>query len=134
MLTGIGMTGIGWISYLFMMVSFVTAALGTLIGLGMKNFLVVKNIINFPICLFGIMGGAFFPLGTLHPIEAAVMNLSPLRWINKSIFLMLYDRQNSLIAQICTILLIVGMLCSLFVSVVFKKEEYCNGSLSGYEE
>ena len=134
LLTGIGMTGIGWISYLFMMVSFVTAALGTLIGLGMKNFLVVKNIINFPICLFGIMGGAFFPLGTLHPIEAAVMNLSPLRWINKSIFLMLYDRQNSLIAQICTILLIVGMLCSLFVSVVFKKEEYCNGSLSGYEE
>ncbi|MDO5573238.1 MAG: ABC transporter permease [bacterium] len=134
LLTGIGMTGVGWISYLFLMISFVTAALGICIGLGMKNFLVVKNIINLPICLFGIMGGAFFPLGTLHPTEAAVMNLSPLRWINKSIFLMLYDGQSILIVRICIILLIVGILCSLLAVTVFKKEEYCNGSLPGYEE
>jgi ABC-2 type transport system permease protein len=47
--------------------TFVMCAIGLLIGLGMKYFILIKNILNIPICLAAILAGAFYPIGTLNP-------------------------------------------------------------------
>lgn len=134
LLVGIGNAGIGLIALVFLTLSFVTAAVGTCIGLGMKNFIVFKNVMNLPICMFGVMGGVFFPIGTLNRAGNTLLLLSPFRWINRGIFLLLYDNSSKLMISISIILAVTGVLCSVAATAVFQKEEYFNGSLFGYEE
>lgn len=133
-ITGIGIRKMLYISLLLLLLSYMIAAIGTCIGLGMKNFLTVKNVMNIPLGLFGIMGGVFFPIGTIHLFGNVILNLSPFRWINRCMFLMLYDGRTELLLWICLILAVVGSLLGLVSVVIFKKEEYCNGSLPGYEK
>ena len=133
-LTGIGIAGIGSIGLLFLGLSFVTSAAGTCIGLGMKNFLFIKNIMNIPICVFAVMGGAFFPIGTIDKVWNTVLYISPFRWVNRCMFLRLYDHQSRSIVVIIIFLTMTGILLSRLAVRIFKKEEYCNGNLPGYEE
>lgn len=134
LLTGISLKTFGVICILFLLLSFVTSALGTLIGLGVSNFLLIKNIMNIPICLFGIMGGVFFPIGTLHPAENFLLNLSIFRWVNRGLFALLFDNQSMLCIVLCVSLLIIGIILCMISVIIFKKEEYCNGCIPGYEK
>lgn len=132
--TGIDLYGIGKIILLYLGLAYATTALGTCIGLGMKNFMVVKNVINIPISLLGILGGVFFPMGTFHKFGQMAINLSPFYWIDRSIFLMLYDRKSESILFVSGVLFLAGIVCSLLAVCTFQKGEYCNGSLPGYEQ
>ncbi|WMJ89917.1 ABC transporter permease [Anaerocolumna sp. MB42-C2] len=118
--------------------TFFSCGLGLLIGFGMKNFVVVKNIINIPICLFAIMGGSFYPVGSLNRGWQAVFYLSPLTWINKSIFRYLYDvKQRDTVHSmfiITAVFLVLGLIISAAAIIWFKKEEYLNGYLPGYQK
>ncbi len=133
-LTATGADTIGFIRILFLSLSFAIAAIGTLIGLGMKNFLLLKNIINIPIVLFAILGGTFFRIGTMDALGNAVLNLSPMRWVNRSIFQLLYGKSNELLLYVSGTMLIVGIISTFLAIMTFKKGEYMNGSLPGYEE
>lgn len=125
---------IGFTSVLFLSLSFAVAAIGTLIGLGMKNFLLLKNVINIPIALFAIMGGTFFRIGTLDAFGNAVLNLSPMRWVNRSIFQLLYGNSYVLLLYVASALLLIGLISTVLTIKTFKKGEYMNGSLPGYEK
>lgn len=122
------------IGILFVSISFFISALGTLIGLGMKNFFTIKNIMTIPICLCAILGGTFFPMGSFQSDLQAIINLSPLTWINRSLFLSLYDKNQSLIWLITTILILAGIICTFAAIATFRKEEYIYGDLPGYEK
>lgn len=128
--------GIEWLAILLLLIgmSYVVAGIGILVGTGMKNFLLVKNVINIPITLFAVAGGAFYPFGSLHPVVNGLINLSPLTWVNRSIFAVLYDGQFGLILRVIAIHFIVGTVCFLVANRVFKKEEYMNGDLPSYKE
>lgn len=76
---------------LFTAETFLACGFGLLLGLGIKNFIVVKNLINLPICIFAVLGGSFFPIGSLKPFWETILYLSPLTWVNRSIFRYLYD-------------------------------------------
>lgn len=119
---------------LFVSISFFISALGTVIGLGMKNFFTVKNIMTIPICLFAIVGGTFFPAGSFQANMQRFINLSPLAWINQSLFLTLYDQNQSLIWWITMILILAGIVCTFLAMTTFRKEEYLYGDLPSYEK
>ncbi|MDO5292190.1 MAG: ABC transporter permease [bacterium] len=119
---------------LIMTLSLLISAVGTLIGLSMKNFMIIKNIISFPICIFGIVGGAFFRFGTSDAILQFLINCSPLTWINRACFLALFDHNTELIKEIIVGVLILCVVVTAFSVKCFKKEEYIYGNLPGYEK
>lgn len=114
--------------------TFCTCAIGLFIGLGMKNFIAVKNFLNLPILIFAIIGGSFYRVGTLDRRVQLLFDLSPLTWINKSIFLSLYDQQYATLWMTSLLLCIVGVLFTLVGIKSFNKEEYLSGDLPSYEK
>lgn len=114
--------------------TFATCAIGLFIGLGMKNFIIVKNILNIPICAGGILAGSFYPIGTLNPKLNTVLHLSPLTWINKSIFLYVFDHAPSLLWKTAGICLAVGIIFTGLAVKFFKREEYSHGDLPGFDQ
>lgn len=114
--------------------TFCICAIGLFIGLGMKNFLLIKNLLNLPICIAGILGGAFFPFGTLNQKLGILIKLSPLTWINRSMFLYLYDGSSILLWRTIVELMLIGFIFTLLAVKLFKKEEFIHGSLPGYQK
>lgn len=106
--------------------------IGLFIGFGMKNFILIKNVLNIPIVLAAILGGAFYPIGTLNPSFEAVLRLSPLTWINRGMFLAIYDNNSTVLWITSTVLVIVGILFAILTVQLFKKEEFIHGDLPGY--
>lgn len=125
-----------WLLILLLLgsLSYVVSAIGVIVGVGMKNFLLVKNIINLPIALMGAAAGAFYPIGTLHPVLQVMMNLSWLTWVNRSIFALLYDHKMTLIVIVIVLQCLVGTVCMWVAEKAFQKGEYLNGDLPGYKE
>ena len=102
--------------------------------MGMKDFMKVKNVLNIPILIFAILGGCFYQFGTLNKLLGFVMDLSPLRWINKGLFLLIYDDNCMLLYRLCLLMIIAGGIFMLLAITFFKREEYGNGELPGYEK
>lgn len=119
---------------LFTAEAFCVCAAGLYIGLGMKNFITLKNFLNLPIALFAILGGTFFPIGSLHPVLQILIKVSPLTWINRSIFLSIYDGKDVTLLITTIILSVAGILLTIVGMKSFKKEEFLNGDLPGYKE
>jgi ABC-type multidrug transport system, permease component len=114
--------------------TFAICAVGLFIGLGMKNFIFIKNIINLPICAAAIMAGAFFPVGSLNTKWELIIKLSPLTWINRGLFLCIYDNNLALLWNTAGVSLLVGMIFTVLAVILFKKEEFIHGDLPGYEK
>jgi ABC-2 type transport system permease protein len=114
--------------------AFAVCALGLLIGLGMKNFIFIKNIINIPICVAAVLGGAFFPMGSFNPVWKTVIRISPLTWINRSIFLYIYDSNSELLAKTGLLLILTGIIFTILAIRLFRKEEFIHGDLPGFEK
>ena len=122
------------IGILFASISFMIASVGTYMGLGMKNFMRIKNILNVPIVLFAILAGCFFRFGTFHKGLQVLINLSPLTWVNRGIFMMIYDDNITILYTVCAVFTLIGFMFTMLSIVCFKKEEYGYGKLSGYEK
>lgn len=118
----------------FISFSFLISAIGTYIGLGMKNFMVIKNFITVPICIFAIAAGTFFPIGTSNIVLQIIINCSPLTWLNRSIFLALYDQSTVMLWFVIICSVIAGVVFTAISIITFKKEEYLYGNLPGYEK
>jgi ABC-2 type transport system permease protein len=114
--------------------TFCITAIGLFIGFGMKNFILIKNMLNIPICLAAILAGAFYPIGTLNSKLDLLIKLSPLTWVNRSIFLVIYDDSSSLLWKTSVVMLVVGVIFTGLAIKLFKKEEFIHGDLPGYEK
>ena len=119
---------------LYIALSFMISAVGTYIGLGMKNFFTIKNVMTAPIGIFAIAAGTFFPVGTLNDRMQYLINLSPLTWINRSVFLALYDNSTNLLWLVTVVLITAGAVFTKIAIMTFNKEAYINGDLPGYEK
>ncbi|MEG0295784.1 MAG: ABC transporter permease [Clostridium sp.] len=109
---------------LFSALAFLSCAIGTFIGLCTKDFMTVKNFISTPIMIMALLGGAFFPIGSLGGIFEIISYVSPLTWINKGLFMMLNDNNMTIyfIALIST--LILGLIFLVGAITKFKKEAF----------
>ena len=116
--------------------TFLACGFGLLLGLGIKNFIIVKNLINLPICMFAVLGGSFFPIGSLNPFWQTILNLSPLTWVNRSIFRYLYDGEvyRNQLYRLTFAFFAAGLVFFLTAVFHFKKEEFLNGNLPGYKK
>lgn len=114
--------------------TFMVCAIGLLVGFGMKNFIFVKNLLNIPICLAAILGGSLFPIGTFHLGLRFLLEISPLTWINRGMFLSVYDDNSLLLWRITIILVTIGIVFAVLAARLFKKEEFIHGDLPGYEK
>lgn len=114
--------------------TFAICSIGMFIGLGMKNFILIKNILNLPICLAAILAGSFYPIGTLNPNLELILRLSPLTWVNRSIFLTIYDGNSRVLWITTAVLTVVGIGFTILAVRLFMKEEYIHGDLPGYEK
>lgn len=122
------------VGVMYLSLSFLTASVGTFVGLGMKDFMKIKNILNIPVAIFALLAGCFFRIGTFHKGLQFLIDLSPLTWVNRSIFMMMYDESSKLLYLLCGIFFLCGVLFTLLAIKTFKKEEYGNGELPGYEK
>ncbi len=119
---------------LLSLLSFAVCGVGLFIGYGIKNFILVKNIINIPVMAAGILAGSFYPFGSLKPAWETAIRLSPLTWINRSIFRCIYDGNAGFLWMTALVYLIIGLGFTVMAILLFKKEEYIHGVLPGYEK
>ncbi|MGL5766208.1 MAG: ABC transporter permease [Sarcina sp.] len=103
---------------------FLAASLGTFIGLCSKSFMSVKNIVSTPILIMALLGGSFFPIGSLGKVVETISYISPLTWINKGIFMMLNDNTKNIYLLSIAILMPIGLLFTVFSIKAFKKEAF----------
>lgn len=122
------------ICILLVAMSFCVAAIGVLLGTGMKNFLFIKNVINLPLGLCAVAAGVFFPLGTSNPVVQGVLNLSPLTHVNRYLFAMLFDHMKSGVCFLILFHVVIGVFVSILAIRTFKKEEFLHGDIPGYKE
>lgn len=104
--------------------TFMVVTIGIFIGLCIKDFMAVKNIINIPIGLFGLLGGAFFPIGSLGKTFETISYISPLTWINKGLISMMHDNNFTLYIISVVMTMAVGIIFALVSMKFFKKEAF----------
>jgi ABC-2 type transport system permease protein len=114
--------------------TFAVCAIGLFIGFGMKNFIVIKNLLNIPIAIAAVLAGAFFPIGSFSRGLGFMIKLSPLTWVNRSLFLCIYDSSQGLLLRTALVCAVVGVVFTLLAGILFKKEEFIHGDLPGYEK
>ena len=112
------------LSLLLLCESITISGLGLFFGLAIKSFTVIQNFLNLPIVIFGFLGGAFFPVGSVNPVLSFIINLSPLTWINKGIIFCLYMEDNTILLGVSAALFIVGIIFTFLTAKHFKKEAF----------
>lgn len=109
---------------LLLILAFMSCAIGTFIGLCTKDFMTIKNFISTPILIMGVLGGSFFPIGSLGKVMETISYISPLTWINKGIFIMLNDNSMQIYVVALILNLIIGILFTIGAIKKFKKEAF----------
>lgn len=109
---------------LFTILGFMSCAVGSFIGLCTRNFLTVKNFTSTPILIMAVLGGSFFPIGSLGKSLEKISYISPLTWINKGIFMMLNDNRMDIYLYAIIITLALSIIFTISSIKKFKKEAF----------
>jgi len=109
---------------LFSIVGFMSCGIGTFIGVSTKDFMQVKNFISTPILIMAMVGGTFFPIGSLGKILEIVSYISPLSWINRGIFLMMKDNSIDMYFIDLGVILGLGIIFTFAAISRFRKEAF----------
>lgn len=112
------------IYFLLISLGFMSSALGTFIGLCSKDFMSIKNIVSTPILIMAILGGSFFPIGSLGKVFETISYISPLTWVNRGIFMLLNDNKINIYMISLFITIILGLVFTLASIKAFKKEAF----------
>ncbi len=109
---------------LFTILGFMSCAIGSFIGLCTRNFLTVKNFVSTPILIMAMLGGSFFPVGSLGNMVEKISYISPLTWINKGIFMMLNDNRMDIYLYAIIVTLVLSIIFTIGSIKRFKKEVF----------
>ncbi|OPJ64139.1 ABC transporter permease [Clostridium oryzae] len=109
---------------LFLMTAFMSSAIGIYLGIAFKNFDTLQGILNIPLSIFAILGGTFFPTGSLGKLVEKVSYVSPLTWINRGIIASVYDNSTSTIIFSIIIVGLIGAVFTFIAVKAFKKEAF----------
>lgn len=109
---------------MFLVEGFGASALGILLGICIRNFSTIKGIINIPISILGLLGGVFFPAGSLGATFEKVSYISPFTWINKGIISAIYDGNYKILMYSIVVSLLLGIIFSVLSVALFKKEAF----------
>ena len=109
---------------LLTILAFMSCAIGTFIGLCTKDFMAIKNFISTPILIMGVLGGSFFPIGSLGKVMETISYISPLTWINKGIFIMINDNNMEMYIVALLLTFCLGILFTIGAIKKFKKAAF----------
>lgn len=109
---------------MFFTEGFMASAMGIYLGICIKNFSTIKGILNIPISILGLLGGVFFPVGSLGDTFEKLSYISPFTWINKGIISGVYDSNYNILIYSIIVSLILGTIFSVLSVVSFKKEAF----------
>ena len=109
---------------LYAALGFMSCAIGTFIGFCTRDFMQIKNFISTPILIMAVLGGTFFPIGSLGGIVEKISYISPLTWINRAIFLIMKDNRSNIYTYTLSLVLVIGVIFVLLAIKKFKKEVY----------
>ena len=109
---------------LLISLGFMASAFGTFIGLCSKDFMAIKNIVSTPILIMAVLGGSFFPIGSLGKVFETISYISPLTWVNRGIFMMINDSTIKIYIISIFIILTLGLVFTLASIKSFKKEAF----------
>lgn len=109
---------------LLVVLSFLSCAIGTFIGVCSKDFLTVKNIVSIPIMIMALLGGSFFQISSLGKVFEKISLLSPLTYVNRGIFMMLNDNSYRFYIIALIVITTLGLLFTLASIRYFKEEVY----------
>ena len=101
-----------------------SCAIGVFIGVSTKDFMQVKNFISTPILIMALLGGTFFPIGSLGKGIEIISYISPLTWINKGIFLMINDHSLNMYFIASGVTLALGIIFTFGSIIKFRKEAF----------
>ena len=107
-----------FISQIFMAIS-----IGVGLGFIFKNENVANGILNFMIPVMVFLGGSYMPLDDMgSKTFQAITYLSPVRWVNKSIFDVIYNNNYSKVSTAILINIGVALVFLAISSLSFRKE------------
>ena len=109
---------------MFFVETFMASAIGIYLGICTKNFRIVQGILNIPLNIFGLLGGSFFPVGSLGDNFEKITYISPFTWINKGLIAAVYDNDIKILLYSIVVTLFVAVVFSVLSVVSFKKEAF----------
>lgn len=101
-----------------------SCAVGILFCCIFKSENLANKVLSVFLNIFGILGGAFFPIDSLGKAVEKLSYISPTKWVNLGIFKIIYDNNFSYFMPTVMILVIFTLLCILGCKLTFKVEDY----------
>lgn len=108
----------------FVILSFMSNALGMFLCTVLSNIGVINVIFNLVPAILCVLGGVFFSLEALGEIPAMISKISPVKWFMDGILNSMYDSNNFILIISMVINLIVAAGIILITSKTFKREKY----------
>ncbi|SMC22110.1 ABC-2 type transport system permease protein [Clostridium acidisoli DSM 12555] len=109
---------------MFFTETLMASAIGIYLGICIKNFGTIKGILNIPLSIFGLLGGSFFPVGSLGDKFEKITYISPFTWINRGLISVVYDNNDKILIYSIGVTLIIAIMFSVLSIISFKKEAF----------
>lgn len=81
-----------------------------------------RGILNILIPIMAFFGGNYMPIDDFGKTMLVISNYSPIRWVNKALFSVIYSNDYSSVAQAIIINLVIAAIFLAIASVSFRKE------------
>jgi ABC-2 type transport system permease protein len=104
--------------------NFFFSALGVMVCCVLKNEGITNNILSLLFALFSLLGGVFFPVDGFGRAVAAASWASPAKWILAASLRIIYDRDFSMFAPVCGLLVVLSAAAVALCGRFFRGEDY----------
>lgn len=99
-----------------------TISAGMAIAFLIKSDITINSMLNAVIPVFVFLGGGYTPIDNFGKVVAVLSTLSPIHWINKAIFQVIYNNDFSGVITAVGINLAVAAVCISAASFLIRKE------------
>lgn len=113
---------IGIILLIALAESIMTMSFGMAMAFLIKDHNSSRSIVNLVIVVMGFLGGAYFPIDNIGKALQQVSSISPIKWINNSIFQIIYSNDYSMAGVSIVISLAAAAVFVFITSFSYRRE------------
>lgn len=99
-------------------------SLGTMFCCIFKSEEGANSVMQIFLLLFILLGGLFFSVDSFGNIVEKISYLSPVKWVTKCSFQIIYDNNFNLYLPTIAVVLLSSIVCIIICQITFKPEEY----------
>ena len=117
---GVGISGSGVGSTGFAMV--ISLSLALLLCVWVRNQRMISSVLTVVIPIAAFLGGSYIPLSVFQSSLLDKLSMfSPIHWMNKAMFQLIFDVPNSQVYQVLFLNVILCTLCLVISTIMIKK-------------